>query len=100
MDVEAIRAMLKEEADLLTITIKELSDPFAFIVPSVGRLNNWTWVGFFKSMGNEFCNVSLNVHFNIFNKMNLKMKLIHKWKRNLKIWNQLLKLSLGNNENP
>jgi len=94
MDVEAMRAMLKEEVDVLAITIKEPSDPSAFIVPSMGQLNYWTWVRFFKNMGNEFCNVSLDVPFNIFNKMNLKMKLINNWKRNLNIWNQLVKLSI------
>ena len=55
---------------MLAITIKEPSDPSAFIVPAVGQLNNWTWVGFFENMGSEFCNASSDVLFNIFNKMN------------------------------
>ena len=42
MDVQTMRAMLKEEGDVLTITIEELRDPSAFIMPSVGQLNNWT----------------------------------------------------------
>ena len=42
MDVETMRAMLKEEGDVLTITIEELRDPSAFIMPSMGQLNNWT----------------------------------------------------------
>ena len=42
MDVETMRDMLKEEGDVLTITIEELRDPSAFIMPSVGQLNNWT----------------------------------------------------------
>ena len=37
---------------------------------AVGRLNYWTWVGFSENMGKKFCNVSSNVLFNIFNKMN------------------------------
>ena len=55
---------------MFTITIKELCDPFAFIMPTAGHLNNWTWVGFSKNMGKKFCNVSSNVLFNIFNKIN------------------------------
>ena len=55
---------------MLAITIEEPSDPSAFIVPAVGQLNNWTWVGFFENMGSEFCNASSDVLFNIFNKMN------------------------------
>ena len=40
MDVEAIKTMLKEERDILAITIEELSDPSTFIVPTRGHLNN------------------------------------------------------------
>ena len=39
-------------------------------MPAVGQLSNWIQVGFSKNMGNEFCNASLDVLFNIFNKMN------------------------------
>ena len=39
-------------------------------MPAVGQLSNWICVGFSKNMGNEFCNASLDVLFNIFNKMN------------------------------
>ena len=42
MDAEAVETMLKEEGVVLTNTIKESSDPFAFIVPAIGQLNNWT----------------------------------------------------------
>jgi len=70
MDVEAIETMLKMERDMLTITIDEPSDPFAFIVPTMGHLNNWTWVGFSNNVRNKFCNASSDVLFNIFNKMN------------------------------
>ena len=45
---------LKEEVDMVAITIEELSDPSAFIMLTVGKLNNWTWVRFSKNMGNEF----------------------------------------------
>ena len=41
-----------------------------FIMPIVGPINNWTWVGFSKNIGKKFCNASSNVLFNIFNKMN------------------------------
>ena len=70
MDVEAMETMLNMEADVLTITIKEPSDPFAFIVFSVRQLNNWTWVGFSENMGKKFCNASSNLLFNIFNRTN------------------------------
>ena len=70
MDSKEMGVMLKEEGDVLAIIIKEPSDPFTFIVLAVGQLNNWTWVGFSKNMGNEFCNASLDVLFNIFNNMN------------------------------
>ena len=58
---------------MLAITIEEPSDPSAFIVPTVGQLNNWTWVGFLENIGSEFCNASSNVLFNIFNKMNFDL---------------------------
>ena len=70
MDVEAMETMLKMEGDVFTITNEELSDPSAFIVPAVGKLNNWTWVGFSKNVRKKVCNASPNVLFNIFNKMN------------------------------
>jgi len=73
MDVEAIETMLKEEKDVLAITIEELSDPSTFIVPTVRQLNNWTWVKFYKNMGKEFCNASSDVLFNIFKKMNFDL---------------------------
>ena len=69
MDVEGIETMLNMEGDVPAITIKEPSDPSTFIVLAVGQLNNWTWVGFSKNVGNEFSNVSSDVLFNIFNKM-------------------------------
>ena len=36
-------------------------------MPTIGPINNWTWVGFLKNMGKESCNASFNV---LFNKMN------------------------------
>ena len=39
-------------------------------MPAMGQLSNWTWVGFSKNMGNEFCNASSDVLFSIFSKMN------------------------------
>ena len=73
MDVEAMETMLKMEGDVFTITNEELSDPSAFIVPAVGQLNNWTWVGFSENVRKKVCNASPNVLFNIFNKMNFDL---------------------------
>ena len=70
MDAEAIETMLKMKGDVFAITNEEPSDPFAFIMPIVGQLNNWIWVGFSKNVGKKVCNASPNVLFNIFNKMN------------------------------
>ena len=70
MDAEATKTMLKEEGDMFAITNKEPSDNSIFIVPVLGQLNNWTWVGFFENMGKKFCNASSDVLFNILNKMN------------------------------
>ena len=55
---------------MVAITIEELSDPSAFIMLIVRKLNNWTWVRFSKNKGKKFCNASSNVLFKIFNKMN------------------------------
>jgi len=41
MDAESMGAMLKEEGDVLAITIEEPSDPSTFIILAVGQLNNW-----------------------------------------------------------
>ena len=70
MDAEATKTMLKEEGDMFAITNKEPSDNSIFIMPVLGQLNNWTWVGFFENMGKKFCNASSDVLFNILNKMN------------------------------
>ena len=69
-DAEAIETMLKMEGDVFTITNEEPSDLSTFIVPTMGQLNNWTWVGFSENVGKKVCNASPNVLFNIFNKMN------------------------------
>ena len=70
MDAKAKKTMLKMEGDVLTITMEDPSDPSTFIVPTVGHLKNWTWVGFSNNVGKKFCNASSDVLFNIFNKMN------------------------------
>ena len=44
-----------------------------FIMPAVGQLNNWNWVGFFENVGKKVCNASPSVLFNIFNKMNSEL---------------------------
>ena len=36
----------------------------------MGPINNWTWVGFSKNMGKEFCNTNSNV---LFDKMNFDL---------------------------
>jgi len=75
-DVEAIKTMLKTSGDVFAITNEEPSDTSKFIMPIVGPINNWTWVGFSKNMGKEFCNSSSNVLLNIFNKMNFDLAYI------------------------
>ena len=70
MDVEAIKTKIKTSGDVFAITNEEPSDTSKFIVPIVGPINNWTWVGFYENLGKKFCNASSNVLFNIFNKMN------------------------------
>ena len=65
MDAEAMETMLKMEGDVFAITNEEPSDPSTFIVPAVGQLNNWTWIGFSKNTGKKVCNASPNVLFNI-----------------------------------
>ena len=46
-------------------------------MPIVGPINNWTWVGFSKNIGEKFCIASSNVFFNIFNKMNSDLAYFH-----------------------
>ena len=70
MDAEAKKTMMKTSGEVFTIINEESSDPSKFIMPIVGPINNWTWVGFSENIGKEFCNASSNVLFNIFNKMN------------------------------
>ena len=65
--------MLKMEGDMFVITDEELSDPSTFTMPAVGYLNNWTWGGFSMNGDKKFCNTSLDVLFNIFNKMNFDL---------------------------
>ena len=73
MDIEVMKTMMKTSGDMFAITNEEPSDPSKFIIPIVGPINNWTWVGFFENMGKKFCNASSNVLFNIFNKMNFDL---------------------------
>ena len=70
MGIEAMEIMLKIEGDMFTIAIEELNDPFTFIVPIVGQLNNWTWFGLSKSGEKKFCNASPDA---LFNKMNFDL---------------------------
>ena len=73
MDVEVMKTMMKTSGDMLAITSEEPSDPSKFIIPIVGPINNWTWVGFSENMGKKFCNASFDVLFNIFNEMNFDL---------------------------
>ena len=45
MDAEAMKTMMKMSGDVFAITNEEPSDPSKFIMPIVGPINNWTWVG-------------------------------------------------------
>ena len=73
MDAEVVKTTMKTSGDVFAITIEEPSDPSKFIMPTMGPINNWTWVGIFENIGKEFCNASSNVLFNIFNKMNFDL---------------------------
>ena len=70
MDAEAKKAMMKTSGDMFAITNKEPCDPFKFITPTVGPINNWTWVEFSEKIRKKFYNASSNVLFKIFNKTN------------------------------
>ena len=105
---------MKTSGDVFFITNEKPSDPSKFIMPTMGPINKWTWVGFSRNIGKEFCNISSNILFNIFNKMNSDLahfdvshniEILHlndsnefeneinNWKRRkLNLWNQLLKL--------
>ena len=115
-DIGAMETMLKMGGggDMFAISNKEPSDPSAFIMPLVGQLINWIWVGFSNNMGKKFCNASSIVLFIIFNKMNSDLtyfdvshnieslhlndsnefenEISKQLKGKLNIWNQLLKL--------
>ena len=77
MDSKAMKTMIKTSRDVLTITNEEPSEPSKFIMPTMRSINIWTWVGFSKNMGKEFCNASSNILFNIFNKMNFDLAYFH-----------------------
>ena len=65
IDAEAMETMLKMEGDMFAITNEEPSDPSAFIMPVVGQLNNWTWVGFFENVGRK-CVMQVPMYFSTF----------------------------------
>ena len=70
MDAEVVKTTMKMSGDVFAITNEEPSNPSKFIMPTIGPINNWTWVGISENIGKQFCNASSNVLFNIFNKMN------------------------------
>ena len=51
MDAEAMKTIIKTSGDVFTIIDEEPSDPSKFIMPIIGPINNWTWVGFLKTWG-------------------------------------------------
>ena len=51
MDAEAIKTTMKTSGDVFATTNEESSDPSKFIMPIIGPINNWTWVGFSKNVG-------------------------------------------------
>ena len=65
MDAEAIKTMMKMSGDMFTITDEEPSDPSKFIMPIIGPINNWTWVGFSENMGKSFV-MQIPMYFSIF----------------------------------
>ena len=65
MDVEAMKSMVKTSGDVLAITNEKPSDPSKFIMPIVGPINNWTWVGFLKTWGKSFV-MQVPMYFSIF----------------------------------
>ena len=65
MDVEMMETMMKMERDVFAITNEASSVPFAFIIPIVGKLNNWTWVGFFENVGRK-CVMQVPMYFSTF----------------------------------
>ena len=77
MDAKVMKTMMKMSGDVFAITNEEPNDPSKFIRSTVGPINNWTWVGFYESMGKKFCNASSNVLFNISNKMNSDLAYFH-----------------------
>jgi len=70
MDAEVVKTTMKMSGDVFAITNEEPSNPSKFIMPTIGPINNWTWVEISKNIGKKFCNASFNLLFNIFNKMN------------------------------
>ena len=65
MDAEVMETMLKMEEDVFTITNEEPSDPSTFIMPIMGKLNNWTWVGNLK-MWKRKCVMQVPMYFSTF----------------------------------
>ena len=65
IDVEAMTTIMKTSGDVFAIANEELSDPSKFIMPTIGPIINWTWVGFSENKGKKFCNASFNILFNI-----------------------------------
>ena len=70
VDAEVKKIMMKMSGDVFAIIDEEPSDPSKLIMPIMGPINNWTWVGFSKKMGKNICNASSNV---LFNKMNYNL---------------------------
>lgn len=65
MDAEVMKAMMKTSGDVFAITNEEPSDLSKLIMPTIGPINNWTWVGFSKNMGKSFV-MQVPMYFSIF----------------------------------
>ena len=53
MDAEAMKTMMKISGDVFAITNEEPSNPSKFIMPVMGSINNWIWVGFSREHGEK-----------------------------------------------
>ena len=65
VDAKAMKAMMKTSGDVFAIANEEPSDPSKLIMPTIGPINNWTWVGFFENMGKSFV-MQVPMYFSIF----------------------------------
>ena len=65
MNTKAMKTMMKMNGDIFAITDEKPCDPSELIVPIIGPINNWTWVGFSKNMGKNFV-MQVPMYFSIY----------------------------------